>query len=416
MIGGLAETIFSDIADLTRDGEGVTRESFGAGETKAMAYVEDLLARHGIASFRDGAGNLHFGLESALPERYVLVGSHLDSVPHGGNFDGLAGVAVAILLLIEAREGRFQPAVPIRGIGFRGEESAWFGHPYLGSKAALGLLTEKELSAPQRDSGRTLIECMADIGADCDAIKTGTPLIDKERIAAFLEFHIEQGPVLVERKLPVGVVTGIRGNIRHHRLRCVGEAGHSGAVPRWLRHDAVFATCELITRMDDHWDAIQQHGGDLVMTAGVMHTDPEHDTTTRIPGEVTFSFEARSQNEATLDAMAALMRSECGTIERDRRVKFEFDSPVRSDSAEIPNEIIDGLRAACREEGLADEPIASGAGHDATIFANAGVPTGMLFVRNRNGSHNPKEELDLEDFLAGYGVLRRFLSTFKSTA
>ena len=414
MIGGLADTIFSDIAELTQDGEGVTRAAYGEGESKALAYMEALAARHGLTSQRDAAGNVFFGIEEAEPERYVLVGSHLDSVPHGGNFDGLAGVAAGVLLLIDAREGGFAPTLPLRAVGFRGEESAWYGHPYLGSKAALGLLTAEELASPHRDSGRPLADCMADIGAERNRIAAGTPLLDTGRLAAFLELHIEQGPVLVERKLPIGVVTGIRGNIRHHRLRCVGEAGHSGAVPRWLRRDAVFATCELITRMDDHWDAIQQHGGDLVLTAGVMHTDPEHDTTTRIPGEVTFSFEARSQNEATLDAMAALMRSECGTIERDRRVKFEFDPVVRSDSAEIPIAIIDSLRAACRDEGLADEPIASGAGHDATIFANAGVPTGMLFVRNRNGSHNPKEELDLEDFLAGYAVLRRFLSTFES--
>lgn len=413
MIGETAAAIFADIAELTRDEDGVTRASFGAGETRAMEYLEALADRHGLWRGRDGVGNVHFGLDSSLPERYALVGSHLDSVPRGGNFDGLAGVAAGLLLLIEARSGAFAPALPLRAVGFRGEESAWFGSPYLGTKAALGLLEPGELAARDRNTGETLAERLAALGSDVERISAGAPFLDKERIAAFLELHIEQGPVLVERKLPVGIVTGIRGNIRHHHLRCVGEAGHSGAVPRWLRRDAVFATCELISRMDDHWTAILQHGGDLVLTAGVLHTDPQHDTTTRIPGEVTFSFEARSQNRATLDAMAALLRSECDTIERDRRVKFEFDGVLRSDSAEIPFEIVDGLRAACREEGLADEPIASGAGHDSAVFANAGVPTGMVFVRNRGGSHNPKEELALEDFLAGYAVLRRFLAGFE---
>ena len=154
-------------------------------------------------------------------------------------------------------------------------------------------------------------------------------------MAAIIEAHIEQGPVLVNRKLPVAVVTGIRGNIRHRAIQCIGESGHSGAVPRYLRRDSVFAVSDLVSRLDEHWSTIEQHGGDLVLTVGIMHTNHHHDAMSRVPGEVQFSFEARSASDATLDALAALVRSECETLERDRKVKFEFDPVIRSDPARL---------------------------------------------------------------------------------
>ena len=209
--------------------------------------------------------------------------------------------------------------------------------------------------------------------------------------------------------MPVASVTGIRGNIRHRRIRCVGASGHSGAVPRWLRRDAVFAVSDLIMRLDDHWQTIQQHGGDLVVTVGILHTDSRHDAMSRVPGEAEFSFEARSESGSTLDALEALLRSECEALERDRKVRFEFDPIIRSDPATCEASVVEGLRGACRTLGLPDESIPSGAGHDAAILANVGVPTGMIFVRNENGSHNPAEAMDIDDFMAGYSVLRRFL-------
>ena len=130
---------------------------------------------------------------------------------------------------------------------------------------------------------------------------------------------------------------------------------------------------------------------------------------TRIPGDVSFSFEARSQNDSTLNAMEALLHSECETIEHDRRVSFEFDPIIRTPSAVLDRSIADRFSALIESEGLVSETIPSGAGHDAAVFSNAGVPTGMLFIRNRNGSHNPKEDMDIEDFLAAVRVLRKFV-------
>lgn len=406
----LAEKIFSGVRELSRDGEGVTRAAFRETETRAMAFLEGIARQFNLHTFRDPASNVVFQREGENPVGpHILIGSHMDSVPRGGNYDGLAGVAAGLMLLCEFQQTGQWPRVPVTVIGFRGEESAWFGVPYLGSKALLGRITETELKAVHRDGKKPYRDHLQSVGADVDRIARGIPLLDVGRLAAFIELHIEQGPIMVDRNLPVAAVAGIRGNLRHREICCLGEAGHSGAVPRWLRHDAVFAVSELITRIDDHWTTILQHGGDLVLTFGMLSTNAEEHAMTRIPGDVRFSFESRSQNDSTLTAMEALLHSECETIEHDRRVSFQFDPVIRTPSAVLDRSIVDRLSAIIESEGFVSETIPSGAGHDAAVFANAGVPAGMLFIRNRNGSHNPREEMDIEDFIIAVRVLRRFI-------
>jgi len=408
-IQSLANEIFSGVLEISRDSAGVTRAAYGETETQTIAFLEAIARRFNIHTFRDSAANVVFEQDDAVEAPYILIGSHVDSVPKGGNYDGLAGVAAGLLLLCEFQQTGVRPHVPVKVIGFRGEESAWFGFPYLGSKALLGKITDTELEALHRDTQKPFKDYLQKVGADVERIAHGIPLLDIDRVAAFMELHIEQGPIMVDRKLPVASVAGIRGNLRHRSIRCLGEAGHSGAVPRWLRHDAVFATSELITRIDDHWNTILQHGGDVVLTFGMLSTNPQEHAMTRIPGDVSFSFEARSQNDSTLNAMEALLHSECETIEHDRRVSFEFDPIIRTPSAVLDRSIVERLSSLIESEGLVSETIPSGAGHDAAVFSNAGVPTGMLFIRNRNGSHNPKEDMDIEDFLAAVRVLRRFI-------
>jgi beta-ureidopropionase / N-carbamoyl-L-amino-acid hydrolase len=405
----LSEEIFSGVLDISRDSTGVTRAAYGETETQTIAFLEEIARRFNIHTFRDPAANVVFEQDAAAEAPYILIGSHLDTVPKGGNYDGLAGVAAGLVLLCEFQQTGVRPPVPVKAIGFRGEESAWFGVPYLGSKSLLGKITPTELEALHRDTQKPFKDYLLHAGADVDRIAQGIPLLNADRVAAFIELHIEQGPIMVDRKLPVASVAGIRGNLRHRCIRCLGEAGHSGAVPRWLRHDAVFAASELITRIDDHWNTILQHGGDVVLTFGILSTNPQEHAMTRIPGDVSFSFEARSQNDSTLNAMEALLHSECETIEHDRRVSFEFDPIIRTPSALLDRSIVERFSTLIESEGLVAETIPSGAGHDAAVFANAGVPTGMLFIRNQNGSHNPREEMDMEDFLAAVRILRRFI-------
>ena len=408
-----AEKLFAELLELSRDTTGVSRPSYGRGESLAFDMIEKAARSEGLITSRDDAANMIIELETIpADQEYILTGSHLDSVPQGGNYDGAAGVIAGLLCLIEYKRSGTRPKIPVKVIALRGEESAWFGACYLGSKSLFGKLSASEQSLLHRDDKRPLKEHMKECGADVEKIANNELLIDPSTIKAFFELHIEQGPVMVARNLPVAAVTGIRGNIRHKEIRCTGEAGHSGAVPRWLRHDAVFGTAELITRIDDHWTTILQHGGDLVATTGILTTNPQNHAMSRIPGEVTFSFEARSQYEHTLAAIEALLHSECATITHERKVTFTFDKPIQTPPAVLDPHLVECINRACGEEGLPIEAIPSGAGHDASIFANAGISTGMIFVRNRNGSHNPEEEMDITDFIRAASVLYRTITEF----
>lgn len=404
--GGLAEKIFEDIRKLSFDGVGVTRASYGEGESAAGDYLTHLAQENGLQVQVDAAANILFSPPGlADDEPAIWVGSHIDSVPQGGNYDGLAGVVAGLLCLIAQQHDGAKERPPLRVVAFRGEESAWFGKAYMGSSALLGKLSADDLALTHRSTGDTLLQYMEQVGANVEAISRQEVLVDLDRIKAYIELHIEQGPVMVARKLPVAVVSGIRGNIRHNRIECLGDAQHSGVVPRWLRHDAMFAVADLIMRLDEHWRVLLERGTDLVVTAGVVQTDPAEHSISRIPGRVGFSFEARSKSTDTLEAFYQLMRAECAAISRERGVKFNFDRRVFSEPATMDAKICNVLSEASEKSNVPYEVIPSGAGHDASLFANAGVPSGMLFVRNQNGSHNPHEAMNIDDFMLGVQVL-----------
>ncbi len=406
MIRGIAEALFRDLRTATRGRLGVTRESYGRGEDKAVALVREVAHRHGLETAIDGAANLVVSLPGRSEDRpYIACGSHLDSVPEGGNYDGAAGVVAGLAAMIRMQTEGVRPARNVKTIALRGEESAWYGKAYAGSSALFGKLAPEDLAARHRDDTGTLGQAMARAGARMDLIETGTPLIDPAEVAGYIELHIEQGPVLVAAGAPTAVVTGIRGNIRHRRIDCTGEAGHSGAVPREQRRDAVFAAARLITALDDHWRGRVEAGEDLVVTTGIIETDAQAHSMSRIPGEVSFSFEARSQSEQTLDSFYALLHDECARIGADRGVGFSFDRRIDSAPARMDRAWTACLLRHSGALGLPTQTVASGAGHDAVLFAAAGIPAAMIFIRNENGSHNPREAMDIEDFMKGCDLL-----------
>ncbi|WP_374632102.1 Zn-dependent hydrolase [Ferrovibrio sp.] len=407
----LAVSLFDGLAKLGHDGVGITRDSYGVGETAAIEYLAGQAAEYGLKTSQDGAGNMMIDLPDYTAGPAIWIGSHLDSVPQGGNYDGAAGVIAGLLCLVALRQSNQAPPRPVRVAALRGEESAWYGKAYMGSSALFGKLDEHDLALRRRNGSGSLADALAALGADLDNIRAGKPLVDIGDIAAYLELHIEQGPVMMARNLPTAVVTGIRGNIRHGNIVCLGEAGHSGAVPRWLRHDTVFAMAELISRLDEHWRILLERGLDLVITSGIVGTPPEEHAISRIPGRVAFSFEVRSQSNDTLEAFYHLMRTEAETIGRSRGVRFEFDRRIYSAPARMDDAIVRRLLDISARQGLPVETLPSGAGHDAAIFANAGIPSGMIFVRNANGSHNPQEAMELADFIAGAGLLYDAVST-----
>lgn len=405
----LAGSLFAELRSRTSDDPGVTRECYAESEDKALELFRETAERFGLKCTNDSAANLVIsspGDDFSKPA--IILGSHADSVPHGGNFDGGAGIIAALLTLIRLNEEKRSLQTPIRVLAMRGEESAYYGRANIGSRALFGLLTSNDLTAKRQGSGRTLREAMSSVEADVAAIEQGARLMPLNFAAAYLEAHIEQGPVMVARELPTAIVTGIRGNLRHRRVVCRGEAGHSGTVPRWLRRDAVFATSDLLMRLDEHWNRLLERGIDLVVTAGVYTTDLERQAISRIPGEAFFSFEVRSQSFETLEGFYELFRSECRAVSEQRRVTFEFDERIYTEPARMNETIIQRLVAASDQLGYATELIPSGAGHDSAVFANAGVPSGMIFIRNRHGSHNPDEAMAIDDFMKGAELMYEF--------
>ncbi|MDP6788371.1 MAG: Zn-dependent hydrolase [Rhodospirillales bacterium] len=396
----LAQRLFTDIGERTHDGVGITRATYGEGEQIAHDRVAAEARTLGLEIATDAAANLYMTLPGRDRARPAMVtGSHLDSVPRGGNYDGLAGVVAGLVCLASLRRAEITPPGDLTVMAIRGEENCWFSAQHIGSRAAFGRLPPDILDrAVRADSGRSLARHMADAGADVEALRGGAAHLKSERLAGFVELHIEQGPVLDEADMAVGIVSAIRGNVRCPDARCVGAYDHAGAVPRRLRRDAVMASAELVAAMEHLWHGIEAEGGDLVMTFGQLGTDPEAHSLTTIPGLVRFTFDARSHAQETLDRVTAEVRRLAHDIGRRRGVSFEFrpftGAPPAPMDLGLRGKLVEGAKAL----GMATLELASGPGHDAADFAGAGVPAAMIFVRNRHGSHNPREEMPMDAF------------------
>lgn len=411
-----AERLFTEIAARTADIDGVSRPAFSDIETATLEYLIDFAQSEGLVAEWDAGRNVVFSLpEHRTAPRFALVGSHVDSVPRGGNFDGLAGILSGLLCLVRACREGFAFPLPVKVIAMRGEESAWFGPCYIGSKALLGTLSTDELSARHRADGRTLDEHMQATGIDMGSVRAGKPLLDEATVSAYLEVHIEQGPVLIERNLPAAIVSGIRGNFRYKKIACFGEAGHSGAVPLAYRHDPVLAMAELLNVLDSAWHDFVSKGRDLVVTSGMVSTDQQKHALSRIPDSVEFSLDIRSQDDAMLETMHALVLSHTARIERERAVRFDLGQALWTCPALCDDALIAMLQAASEAIGVPASAIPSGGGHDAAVFSKAGIPSAMIFIRNRNGSHNPQEAMEIDDFGIATGILYKFLGGFTET-
>lgn len=402
----LARRLFDELRSQSFDGVGVTRECFSPAETAAQELIAGAAASHGLAVERDRGSNLIVTLPGRDPAApFIATGSHLDTVPRGGNYDGAAGVVAGLLSLLALQASAIQPPRSIKLIALRGEESAWFGKSWIGSHALLGRLRPSDLALRRFDTGRPLRDCLDDVGADVAAIERGEALLPPSQIAAFIETHIEQGPVLEAKGLPLGVVTGIYGNLRHMNVVCRGQAAHAGATPRFLRHDALVALADVVMRMDFHWARWLDDGKQLTLTHGIAGTDPKEHAVSRVPGEVHFSVEIRADNSRAMHEFHSLLKQEAKAVENERGVSFSFDVPIVNEPAPMDPRWIGRLDELCTRAGIPHERLASGAGHDAAVFAHAGIPTAMLFIRNAHGSHNPDEDMDIEDLLLGARVL-----------
>ncbi len=405
----LAERLFAALRAATFDGVGITRAAYGEGERIAHALVRAEAEALGLEIAVDPAGNMLMtlpGADRAAP--CVVIGSHLDSVAQGGNFDGAAGVLAGLAVAAGMRQAGFVPARDLTVLAIRAEETgAWFPTGFPGSRAALGTLPAEALFARRRDTGRTLAEHMAEEGFDPDAVRGGACLLPPARVAAYVELHIEQGPVLDSEAIPVGVVTGIPGSRRLRAARCLGEYNHSGATPRRFRRDAAIAVAELAVAVDARWLELEAAGHALVATFCVLGTTADAGFT-KIAGEARFELDVRSLDPAAVDAVFATLHELVPRIEARRGVRFELGVEAGGPATPMSAEVRAGLARAARSLGVAHREMPSGGGHDAVAFAQAGVPAGMLFVRNQHGSHTPAEAMRMEDFAAATAVVGRW--------
>jgi N-carbamoyl-L-amino-acid hydrolase len=407
----LASRMFDELRANSTDGLGVTRDAYGAGERMAHELARREAEALGLDVQADPVGNLYMTLSGTdRAAKKVLLGSHLDSVKEGGNFDGAAGVLAGLAAVAGLKRAGFRPGCDITVIATRAEEAgAWFPTSYPGSRGALGMLKAAELEVKRQDTGRSLADHMREEGFDPDFAARGEKVVTPDNTAAFLEVHIEQGPVLDSEEIPVAVVTGIPGSRRLRQGRVLGEYNHSGGTPRRYRRDAAIALAELALGLDEEWALLEAHGHKLVCTFCTLATTEEAGFT-KIPGEATFMLDVRSVNPASVDAIFARLATLVPQIEARRGVRFDLGPETGSTASPMDAGVRSGLARAAEAIGVRHMEMASGGGHDAAAFAAAGIPAGMLFVRNQNGSHNPHEAMRMEDFSAACAVVTRWLA------
>ncbi len=405
----LVARLLDGVAEIGRDPPGVTRHAFGERENAAQVLVAQACAALGLDARRDAATNFY----ATLPGRTrgapcILLGSHLDSVRHGGNFDGAAGVVAGLAAIAALRAIGFRPAMDVTLAAFRCEEAVWFGLGLIGSRAALGILPEAALQAKRADSGETLAALIRACGGDPALVGPGKPLIAPGSVRCFLEAHIEQAPSLVEAGRPIAICTGIPGNIRHATIRITGEDAHVG-LPRRFRHDAALAGADLFVALDALWAEEEAAGRAMAFTIGRFHTPVETHEITKISGDFTASLDLRAYDPDHLARLERRLHAIVAEVAARRGVRIDLGPRNAAPVGPCDPALRVALAAAATRMGVATMPLGSPASHDAANFAAAGIPTAMLLVRNENGSHNPHEAMEVDDLMAAVATFAAFL-------
>jgi beta-ureidopropionase / N-carbamoyl-L-amino-acid hydrolase len=374
---------------------------------RVAAELRDLMSAAGMATEVDAVGNVVARLPSEnSAAKTVIIGSHYDTVINAGKYDGRLGILVAIVVADYLRQCAALP-FHVEIIGFSEEEGVRFPAPYIGSSAAAGRFDQTFLE--RRDAnGLRLGDAIRNAGFDPDAIPTLARPPDTLR--AYLEVHIEQGPVLLQHDLPVGVVTAIAGNVRY-LVTITGVAGHAGAVPMTMRHDAAAAAAEIILFVERRCSA------DLSVRGTVGRLSVPDGATNVIAGRCELSIDIRSADDAARDSAAADVLNEIEKIAARRGVTVEIAEAMRTPAVLCSQELADRFSAAIDRMGLDVLRLPSGPGHDAVMFDQL-TDIGMLFVRCGNGgiSHSPLETVTAEDVDIAARVLLDVLFHFEDEA
>lgn len=398
-----SERLWADLialGEITEPDRPYTRRSFTPLFSAGRAMIRDRLEAAGLSVRIDAAGNLIGrleGSEQGLPA--IAMGSHSDTVPAGGRFDGMAGVIAAIEVARAIAESGTRPRHPIEVIDCLAEEPSAFGLSCIGSRGMVSKL-DAGMLAMTDPAGRVLADALREVGGDPDAVASAR----RDDLACFLELHIEQGPVLEAEAIDIGVVTAIVG-IRRIEITFTGQAAHAGTAPMHLRRDAGYAGALALAKIRERAEALAAEGGPyFVATVGIFELWPGGSNV--VPGRCRLVVDVRSSDMGVTDRFAALLDADShaaaaiARVERTAMTVLSDGVPAVCDAA-----IRATIAAAAGATGHSAIDIASGAGHDAAFMANV-CPSAMIFIPCLKGmSHTPEEHATPAELAAGTAVL-----------
>jgi len=388
----------ADLEELGRIGRdangGVTRPSFSRADLEARAWLRAKIEAAGLAYRVDGAGNVFGRIEGA--GKTVMVGSHIDTVVNGGMFDGAMGVVAGLECLRAIRESGLKTARPMELAAFTDEEGNLVGD-FLGSRAFIGRLNRDLLEKGLTSFGRPLKDVLKGTDYTIESILNAYRAAPE--IEAYLELHIEQGPVLETEDVPIGLVSGIAG--KHYRWCSFhGTASHAGTTPLELRQDAFLGLADFALKSTQL--VATHHYGSLV-TVGKVHVLPG--AFSIVPGQADFSFEFRSHSGETLKTLEKTLFSLAEDIAATRGLTFSSRVMDETQPVAISPRLSGLLASECEKLGYAYLAMPSGAGHDAQILAEV-ADTAMIFIPSPDGiSHSPRETIRWEDLDKGANLL-----------
>lgn len=393
---------FEAMATFGGSSSGINRLAFSDADWAGRQYIIDCMMDAGLDVEIDGFGNIigyKRGTNPDLP--VVMIGSHTDSVPNGGNYDGVAGVLSAIEVVRSIIDDGFEHEHTIAVVDFMCEESSRFGAATLGSKSMRGKLTVHDLHRLVDKQGISLYDALKGRHLQSDAIES---MEYKIPVKAFIEMHIEQGKVLEHEQKQIGIVSGIAAPERFY-VTIRGHADHSGATPMNLRHDALCGASKIILGIEEITS--MQEEPPVVGTVGIAEVMPS--AMNVIPGSVKLGVDIRSISKVARDAVVFLIKELIDVITEKRGLSYTIE-PISKDSPmSMASSMIKEIERAVTSLQLDYMIMPSGAGHDAMHWAEV-APTGMIFIPCRDGlSHNSAEFAAMDDIVAGAEVLENVI-------
>lgn len=377
-----------------------TRRSFTPRFLEGREWLAAEFREAGLETELDAAGNLIGRLAGADPSlKPILIGSHSDTVPSGGRYDGILGVLAALEVAQSFSERGDRLRHTLEVVDFLAEEPSEFGLSCIGSRALAGTLSEEHLTLTRPD-GMTLREGIGFVGGRPAELASARRAADG--IAAYVEVHIEQGRVLENERIPIGIVTDIVG-IRRERVTVTGRADHAGATPMPLRADALVGAAKLIETAYKRALATARDNQPLVATFGRIEVSPN--ASNAVPGEAVLTLEVRSGNEAAVKAFGEALVRDLRPALEDLRLSIAVEPISHVAPTACASEVRTAIANASTSLGLATRDLPSGAGHDGVHIAHIG-PVGMLFVPCLEGrSHAPEESITPDQAGDGARVL-----------